>query len=61
MYYTLCFKSEVRKFLAGLIVETPLIVLQYYKKPSFSLYIYIYIHKGPLYKEEGFSYIKKDL
>jgi hypothetical protein len=30
-----------RKFLAGRILEVPLIILQYYK-PSFSLYIYIY-------------------
>ncbi len=35
----------MRKFLAGPIVETPLIVLQYYKKPSFSIYIYIHIYK----------------
>jgi hypothetical protein len=31
---------EVHKFLAGRILEVPLIVLQYYKKPSFSIYIY---------------------
>jgi hypothetical protein len=31
----------VRKFLDSLILETPLIVLQYYK-PSFSIYIYPY-------------------
>jgi hypothetical protein len=37
------FKSVVRKFLDGQIIETPLIVLQYYKKPSFSIYIYPYM------------------
>jgi hypothetical protein len=45
----LCFEHHinvVHKFLASLILETPLIVLQYYKKPSFSIYIY----KDP-YKE----------
>jgi hypothetical protein len=35
----------MRKFLDGRILEVPLIVLQYYKKPSF-LYIYIY-KEGP--------------
>ncbi len=49
-YYFLAHFLSVRKFLAGPIVETPLIVLQYYKKPSFSIYIYISI-KG-LYKEK---------
>jgi hypothetical protein len=34
----------VHKFLDGRILEVPLIVLQYYKKPSF-LYIYIYKEK----------------
>jgi hypothetical protein len=33
----------MRKVLASLILEVPLIVLQYYKKPSF---LYIYIKKG---------------
>ncbi len=46
------FYAEVRKFLAGPIIETPLIVLQYYKKPSF-LYIYIYKEEGPSYKERS--------
>ncbi len=39
----------MRKFLAGRILEVPLIVLQYYKKPSFSIYIYISIKA--LYRE----------
>ncbi len=43
-------KTVVRKFLAGRIIEVPLIVLQYYKKPSFSIYIYIYKEKD-LYKD----------
>ncbi len=38
-------KLVVRKFFAGRILEVPLIVLQYYKKPLF-LYIYIY-KEGP--------------
>jgi hypothetical protein len=33
-------QNMARKFLDSLILEVPLIVLQYYKKPSF-LYIYI--------------------
>jgi hypothetical protein len=41
MHANACEKLTVRKFLLGLIIEVPLIVLQYYKKPSFSLYIYI--------------------
>jgi hypothetical protein len=43
----LCKKSQfyaaMRKSLDSLILEVPLIVLQYYKKPSF---LYIYIKKG---------------
>jgi hypothetical protein len=46
------FAPEARKFIVWLILEVPLIVLQYYK-PSFSIYIYIYLHKG--------LYIEKDI
>ncbi len=45
----------MRKFLADPIIETPLIVLQYYKKPSLS--IYIYIHKDLYIEKDSCKFI----
>jgi hypothetical protein len=50
-----CDFFAARKFLDRLILEVPLIVLQYYK-PSFSLYIYIYIHIK--IKKDLYNFIK---
>ncbi len=46
----------MRKFSVRLILEVPLIVLQYYKP---SIFLYIYIHIRPLY--EGSIYVNKYL